>query len=63
MKMDMVEEQVQVEVIPADFQVMLASKEGKAGAKFKQEPLDVLDNAFFEVALALDLAFLRKSKA
>ena len=52
---EVVEKQVAVEVIAADFEADLSAHEGEALAEFEQELLDVVDEALFQVPFAADV--------
>ena len=47
----MVKQQVDVEIIVADFQMNLTTNEGKASAQFYEEILKVAEQSGFEFAL------------
>ena len=51
---------VNVEIIPADIDVVLISETRKAGAKFQEKFGDVLDQCIFDVALHHILAEMNR---
>ena len=51
---------VNVEIIPADIDVVLISEKRKVGAKFQEKFGDVLDQCIFDVALHHILAEMNR---
>lgn len=47
----MIEEKIEFEILPADFEGNLTPDEGKAGAQFEQELAQVLKQAPFQIPL------------
>ena len=58
----MIEEQVKVEVLAADFEVILASHESEALAELEEQRAQVVEQAALQVPLGMVPAIPRNSK-
>lgn len=62
MQLHMIEEQIDEEILLADFEMILAAEKGKTDAKFEHEVFEMVQKTALEVTFVGAALSMRKSK-